>query len=903
MDDPGSESKRKRPTYLPDYMNSDSDSDGESKSRKNKKKVTNKEEKPPMEEEETEPQCFLCSKPEPSKCSISIGSSEHTFAEVLAKLFKKEKVSTKVSEKDLLKQLICKECKDLVEDVFNLQHQLREKKDKIVGMFEVSKKNFIKHSGGDKPKIKFKEKKNDRKNKEEIDEEEYIIELIKDIQEDQFLVKWENFSSEEDSWEPKSSIPEYMIQFYTEDPTRLGKPAPSQPVVPVEEIFEVEKILSKRDRRGKVEYLVKWKNYADPEEDTWEPAESLEGAFKLIIKYENELKKEIPIEETNGDETNNSKKTPAKDAESEMHLEKEKLVEQAEKKVKLNSKKKSPASSAKEKPEIKEAEEKVVEQIKEEVTPKKGAAKEIQSKEQKHDGKLVKSPASPKKKKAIHVLVQNNKRKMSESDEKVDDTKRESISWTADKTENLNKKSTMQQFVINKRRRTGDLQDTVVNDKNEIASAEETEEDTPKKKLNQKTKKNNKTDSGKSKEIANGHKPEEIDIQEQTPKNAKNKSSSKQSDEEEVYNIETLLKKKGSKYLVKWEDYAADHNTWEPKSSIPEFILRYYEMDLSRLGKPAPSEPQQGNGEEETASEPIVEQILDERIKKGKFEYLVKWKGRDNAKDNTWEPVQNIGQYQHLIDAFERQLMESKRNQDNTETVEKREPRRKVSIEKAPTKNSEDDKNDNEKEKLTTKKTEEAKNAIDTEKPAKKTTEKSKNINDSEKTPQKKTNGSKSDQSKKVDKPEKSKTKENKKKAEVKNNAEEEEVYIIESLLEKKGAKYLVKWENFTKEYNTWEPKSSIPANIVQFYDEDNSRFGSPAPSEVQPVEEEEDDYEVEKILEKKESKKGKILYLVKWKNFDDPAENTWEPPANLEAARKLIEKFEKDLEVNMFFS
>ena len=194
----------------------------------------------------------------------------------------------------------------------------------------------------------------------------------------------------------------------------------------------------------------------------------------------------------------------------------------------------------------------------------------------------------------------------------------------------------------------------------------------------------------------------------------------------------------------------------------------------------------------------------------------MKWKGRDNAKDNTWEPVQNIGQYQHLIDAFERQLMESKRNQDNTETVEKREPRRKVSIEKAPTKNSEEDKNDNEKEKLTTKKTEEAKNAIDTEKPAKKTTEKSKNINDSEKTPQKKTNGSKSDQSKKVDKPEKSKTKENKKKAEVKNNAEEEEVYIIESLLEKKGSKYLVKWENFTKEYNTWEPKSSIPANIVQ---------------------------------------------------------------------------------------
>ena len=42
MEDPGSASKRKRPTYLPDFMNSDSDSEGESKSTKMKKKVLNK---------------------------------------------------------------------------------------------------------------------------------------------------------------------------------------------------------------------------------------------------------------------------------------------------------------------------------------------------------------------------------------------------------------------------------------------------------------------------------------------------------------------------------------------------------------------------------------------------------------------------------------------------------------------------------------------------------------------------------------------------------------------------------------------------------------------------------------------------------------------------------------------
>lgn len=34
--------------------------------------------------------------------------------------------------------------------------------------------------------------------------------------------------------------------------------------------YEVEKILDKRIRRGKVEYLVKWKHYSD-HYNTWEP--------------------------------------------------------------------------------------------------------------------------------------------------------------------------------------------------------------------------------------------------------------------------------------------------------------------------------------------------------------------------------------------------------------------------------------------------------------------------------------------------------------------------------------------------------------------------------------------------------------------------------------------------------
>ena len=44
--------------------------------------------------------------------------------------------------------------------------------------------------------------------------------------------------------------------------------------------------------------------------------------------------------------------------------------------------------------------------------------------------------------------------------------------------------------------------------------------------------------------------------------------------EEDIYNIEALVDKKGSKYLVKWENFPHEQNTWEPKSAIPPFIIK-----------------------------------------------------------------------------------------------------------------------------------------------------------------------------------------------------------------------------------------------------------------------------------------------------------------------------------------
>ena len=64
-----------------------------------------------------------------------------------------------------------------------------------------------------------------------------------------------------------------------------------------------------------------------------------------------------------------------------------------------------------------------------------------------------------------------------------------------------------------------------------------------------------------------------IDTKHTAKKNAVEKPEQKQ-DKEEVYNIEALVEKKGLKYLVQWENFTVDHNTWEPRSSIPDFILQ-----------------------------------------------------------------------------------------------------------------------------------------------------------------------------------------------------------------------------------------------------------------------------------------------------------------------------------------
>jgi len=70
------------------------------------------------------------------------------------------------------------------------------------------------------------------------------------------------------------------------------KKIPPSPVeIDREKEYEVEKILNRRDIRGKPKYFVRWKRYT-VEENMWERLEDLQNTIDLVEEFEKKIRKE-----------------------------------------------------------------------------------------------------------------------------------------------------------------------------------------------------------------------------------------------------------------------------------------------------------------------------------------------------------------------------------------------------------------------------------------------------------------------------------------------------------------------------------------------------------------------------------------------------------------------------------
>ena len=96
-----------------------------------------------------------------------------------------------------------------------------------------------------------------------------------------YRVRWENYSSKDDTWQAKESLScnellkEYHDNLNQEILSREEAKLKAQvKAKSSNNEYEVESIMNKKTIKGKVKYLIRWKGWEESD-DTWEPEETL----------------------------------------------------------------------------------------------------------------------------------------------------------------------------------------------------------------------------------------------------------------------------------------------------------------------------------------------------------------------------------------------------------------------------------------------------------------------------------------------------------------------------------------------------------------------------------------------------------------------------------------------------
>ena len=233
-----------------------------------------------------------------SSMKKKIGSTQHSYQEVIIKLFLKERLQSYLEKNDFSSEFLCLECCLLVDELFRLQYELRLKKNRVVNIFKSSRLRA------------------------ETDREETVV-VVENKENRPRDDSKDSASEKAASKDVNETLPQDIVKSCQSNSKKIDN---VQPRENVNVSMEVEEIIDKREKGKKIEYLVKWKGYDKPSDNTWEVSSNLGKA--VIDNFEKKSKKQDPSSSDNkkrssmeAAQTKSEKKTKGKQGVEEYIIE------------------------------------------------------------------------------------------------------------------------------------------------------------------------------------------------------------------------------------------------------------------------------------------------------------------------------------------------------------------------------------------------------------------------------------------------------------------------------------------------------------------------------------------------------------------------------------------------------